>query len=570
MRWGALPVALGLALVCLVVPRASAAAAPPNPSDPCARQGRDGCGTTGVGFYRSQRYGVRWFGDYRGAVPGEAHTFCIDLRFWYASASYRYREQSGRALLNKDGAAVSVEKQRRMAYAIWEFGRSASPSRQAALMLYVHALMGDARPGEVDPAGLGPSVASTYRAIAVAARRYHGPYRIQTRLAGKLTVGRPATATVRLLSATGLALPNAKLALTAQGANGITRHVRADSAGMARIAFTPTAVDVRLRVAGGRVASSSPRIFVPTSGASVANGQRLAAPTSVRVAATVPLQARPAVATEASSEVVRPGSRIFDRIRVRGLGRASARIQVELFGPFSRRAAIRCDRKPYWTGRVEVGGSGPARSPSVVVAKAGFYTFRERLVGQPSLPATTTDCAVTTETVLSAPSVVAGRGDTYAETLVRGGGASTPTEVRIPSLGVRARVEPAAIDLRHGALGIPADISVAGWWRDGASPGGRSGAILIAGHVDSARGGAGAFFKLQSARAGNRVQLVTAGRRAYAYRVISVRSYPKSALPTSVYSVRGAPRLVLVTCGGPFDAETGHYRDNVVVTAVPV
>jgi len=26
---------------------------------------------------------------------------------------------------------------------------------------------------------------------------------------------------------------------------------------------------------------------------------------------------------------------------------------------------------------------------------------------------------------------------------------------------------------------------------------------------------------------------------------------------------------VLVTCGGPFDASIGHYRDNVVVTAVP-
>jgi hypothetical protein len=24
-----------------------------------------------------------------------------------------------------------------------------------------------------------------------------------------------------------------------------------------------------------------------------------------------------------------------------------------------------------------------------------------------------------------------------------------------------------------------------------------------------------------------------------------------------------------VTCGGPFDAAIGHYRDNVVVTAVP-
>ena len=55
----------------------------------------------------------------------------------------------------------------------------------------------------------------------------------------------------------------------------------------------------------------------------------------------------------------------------------------------------------------------------------------------------------------------------------------------------------------------------------------------------------------------------------FAYRVVSVRAYPKSELPADVYSVRGPPRLVLVTCGGPFDRAARHYRDNIVVTAVP-
>jgi hypothetical protein len=32
----------------------------------------------------------------------------------------------------------------------------------------------------------------------------------------------------------------------------------------------------------------------------------------------------------------------------------------------------------------------------------------------------------------------------------------------------------------------------------------------------------------------------------------------------------GRARLVLVTCGGPYNRTTGHYRDNIVVTAVPV
>jgi sortase (surface protein transpeptidase) len=94
--------------------------------------------------------------------------------------------------------------------------------------------------------------------------------------------------------------------------------------------------------------------------------------------------------------------------------------------------------------------------------------------------------------------------------------------------------------------------------------------VLIAGHVDSARQGEGAFFRVQGARAGDRIQVVTANGRTHAYRVVSMRRMPKERLPTDIYSLRGRARLVLVTCGGRFDQASGHYVDNVVVTAVPV
>jgi hypothetical protein len=64
--------------------------------------------------------------------------------------------------------------------------------------------------------------------------------------------------------------------------------------------------------------------------------------------------------------------------------------------------------------------------------------------------------------------------------------------------------------------------------------------------------------------------VTTAAGRTFTYRVVTVRDYLKRDLPTSVYSLRGRPRLVLVTCGGPFIASKGHYRDNVVLVAVPV
>jgi Sortase domain len=568
MRWGAASGLSACTCVFLAWSGVAVAATPPDRNDPCAAAGRDSCGTTGVGFYRSGRYGVRWYGDFRGAVPGESRTFCIDLRFWYASPSYRYAEQTAAGLRNKEDSPVPAERMRRLAYALWNFGRSSSPTRQAAVMLYVHQQMGDARPGELDAAGLGSGVGAVYSEIVQTARRLHGPYRIQTRLAEKLTIGKPATATVRLLSASGRALPNARFTLSARGASGLASSIKAGDDGQAAISFTPTAPDLSVRLASQPVATSAPRIFVPTSGAGATNGQRLAAPASDRVSATIVLSARRAVTTRASAEVVRPGGRVFDRIRIRGLSEASG-VDVELFGPFSRRTSISCTGRPYWQGQIQLRGGGEVRSPAVPVTRAGFYAFRERVTRRGARVSATTPCADTGETVLAAPSIVAGGDEPGPATRASSVGSLTPTSVSIPSLGIRARVEPVAIDVRHGTLGIPRDIRVAGWWRDGATPGSASGAVLIAGHVDSARAGTGAFFALRKARAGDRVQVLTAGRGTYTYRVVSVRSYPKAALPVGVYSSRGAGRLVLVTCGGPFDAATAHYADNVVVTAAP-
>jgi LPXTG-site transpeptidase (sortase) family protein len=141
--------------------------------------------------------------------------------------------------------------------------------------------------------------------------------------------------------------------------------------------------------------------------------------------------------------------------------------------------------------------------------------------------------------------------------------------VQIPSLGIDAPVSAVGIDLVDGVLAVPPPIHRTGWWRDGAAPGAKAGSILIAGHVDSATAGAGAFFKLRDARAGDRITVATAAGRTFTYRVVSVRDYPKRKLPSSVYSVKGRPRLVLVTCGGPFIAAERHYRDNVVLVAVP-
>ena len=198
---GARFLGLGLATAAVLLvagPPASRAAEPPNPNDPCISGTRNVCGTTGVGFYKTYRYGTRWFGDFRNVVPGQFHMYCIDLRFWYPGPDYDYRPVSAAGLRNRDNEPIPVVNLQKMAYVLWTYGRTTSDDAAAAVMLYVHSLMGDARPGEIDPTAIGPAVTVVYTRIAREAALYHGPYRVDVALPAQIGAGKKATATIRV------------------------------------------------------------------------------------------------------------------------------------------------------------------------------------------------------------------------------------------------------------------------------------------------------------------------------------------------------------------------------------
>jgi len=900
--------AAALAAACALVAVARAAALdPPNPHDPCSVAGRDTCGTTGVGFYRTYSYGIRWFGDYKG-LPDGTRGFCIDLGYWYPKTSYRYALEASPVLRNSAGREVPLVNRQKMAYAAWMFGRTRNPSRQAAVMLYIHSLMGDARPGEVDPHAVGAHIASIYDTVAADARRYHGPYRLVGSFDGRLKAGEPATGTLRLVSATGAALPGVEFQLGPQGAAGVPHTVTADAQGVARFTFRPAASAAATIDVVAKAPASVPSVYRPAVEPAATNAQRLLEATSQEVKGTVsapvsrnritvstvatptevvaghivrdrvtiagasaswhgqvtvtihgpfasasltdctkkawqgtfvahgpgtyvtpkaavrlsgwyafevavpgdattagarsgcdeeserffaqaqptvstlvssdsvapgtpifdrltvgslagttvtatvdlfgPFRSRPAIdcggapvwtgavtaaangtyktgtftptvagyytyraqvettetvvgsqspcgedtettfvkpspkvttrasaavtrpgseildnvvvtgsgaltltieldlfgpfsarseigcdgtplwtgtvtargdgtyqsgrvtvdragyyvfresipetpdsagftgkcglvsetvlasshptlATQVADDVVRPGDALSDRILVSGLGQTEAAVEVQLFGPFASRAAIDCTGKAYDQTVVTAQGDGELRTPPMKVTKAGFYAFHETLLARDNVAQVETGCGETTETALGAPAIITGRGDRTHLVSVRVDRPNAPARIQVPSLGIDAPVEAAGIDIRQGVLAVPADIHETGWWADGAAPGDAKGSVVIAGHVDSAKAGVGAFFTLKSAHRGTVVEVTSADGKKRSYKVTSVRVMAKAQLPTAIWSQAGPNHLVLVTCGGPFDAATRHYRDNVVVTAVP-
>jgi sortase (surface protein transpeptidase) len=147
---------------------------------------------------------------------------------------------------------------------------------------------------------------------------------------------------------------------------------------------------------------------------------------------------------------------------------------------------------------------------------------------------------------------------------------SSPARLRVPALGVDAPVDAIGVTER-GDLVIPDAVDRVGWYRFGPAPGAPAGSVVVAGHVDSARQGRGALFDLRSVEVGARIDLVTESGRTFRYRVTGRETIAKRRLPTErLFDREGAPRLVVITCGGPFDRATSSYRDNLVVAADPV
>ena len=907
---GRLAVGLAAAFTLVAAPVALGAAPPPKAKDPCVRGTTNICGTTGVGYYKTYRYGTRWLGDFKNAIPGTSHTYCIDLRFWYPGTQYKYKEVTSGTLRNKSGEAIPVVNQQRIAYAIWAYGRSTSDDQAAAVMLYVHGQMGDARPGEVDPAQLNANGSAIYDRITRDAGRLHGPYRVEVALPSGLKVSKAVTATVRVLAAGGAPLPNQPVTISVEGLSGAPAQAKTDENGVARLTVTPTGGAVKLGASASGLPSTLPRLFEPTAGAAAKNGQRLVLPSAQTVAASVTgtatktqlaastnaaptvlligqksqdkvtissagptwkgtvqvrvygpartsatidctdtpaaqttftakgtgtfttpavtlkqpgwyayqevfpgdagtiglttpcnapserlrVETQPQVVTTVSSQSVAPGTQITDSVKVSGLAGETATVQASLYGPFATRAAIKCTGGAAWTGTIAAAGDGtyvtqpftvtvpgyytyyesitasgfvratttkcgdtpetaivtgtpkvttqvsaqqtrpgatitdkvvvtglgalqaqvivelwgpfPTRadircsgtpawrgtvtangdgtyttapvkitgagyytyhesigdtpaygasagvcgetaettvshaaptlstqvtdevakpgaaitdkvkvqglgttaakievtlygpfairaaigckgtpagttsftakgdgthtSPGIKIEKTGFYVFREHLVGSALVKDVTSSCTEESEVSLAAPLIITGRGDETRE-IRAGARAATlaPRRVMIDSVGIDATSSSVGIDTAKGILGVGSNIHHTGWWVDGAQPGDKTGSVLIAGHVDSATAGAGAFFHLKDAKPGDKVEVKTTGGRTFTYRVVSVKSYLKSKLPTDVWSRSGKARLVLVTCGGPFDQQKRHYRDNIVLTAVP-
>ena len=148
--------------------------------------------------------------------------------------------------------------------------------------------------------------------------------------------------------------------------------------------------------------------------------------------------------------------------------------------------------------------------------------------------------------------------------------ADRPTRIVIDAMGIDAPVVPVGV-AEDGQMEIPPGAATVGWYQHGPVPGSDAGSVVLASHVDDAWGRPGVFAGLGELAEGDLITIEDGDATQLTYEVLSRTTVAKDELALDqLFERTGPPRLVLVTCTGPWSPRTGHYVDNLAVTAVPV
>jgi hypothetical protein len=155
--------------------------------------------------------------------------------------------------------------------------------------------------------------------------------------------------------------------------------------------------------------------------------------------------------------------------------------------------------------------------------------------------------------------------------------------------GLHARITAHPLNA-DGTLYVPADPKQVAWASQDAMPGSDRGTAILVSHVNYVINGrtvAGAFADLAEyidRAVGRTLTLTLSDGRTLRYRITGGHEYAKDDLAgnpqlrkvlynqTLTYGPADRPsgRLLLVSCGGPFDPVSGEYQDNVFVYALPI
>jgi LPXTG-site transpeptidase (sortase) family protein len=141
-------------------------------------------------------------------------------------------------------------------------------------------------------------------------------------------------------------------------------------------------------------------------------------------------------------------------------------------------------------------------------------------------------------------------------------GPISPSRLRIPSIGVDARVVGVGL-LSDGSMDVPDNLWTLAWLSSSAHPG-HPGSSVLAGHRGI--GTPAVFSHLENVRPGERIFVSDAAGGELVYEVTSVLSVDLSpSAQVDVFAPTPTQQLVLITCFGTYSSSTHTYDHRLVV-----
>ena len=143
-----------------------------------------------------------------------------------------------------------------------------------------------------------------------------------------------------------------------------------------------------------------------------------------------------------------------------------------------------------------------------------------------------------------------------------------PQRLRMDALGgVDMPVDVVGVE-SDGQMEVPDDADRAGWYEFGPTVGEPMGTAVIVAHSGSYITPRGQIAELDDLDPGDAIAVTRTDGRTVGYEVTGVDVLDKTTIDLDAYFRRdGAPRLVVITCGGDWDDEARSYEQNVVATA---
>ena len=141
-----------------------------------------------------------------------------------------------------------------------------------------------------------------------------------------------------------------------------------------------------------------------------------------------------------------------------------------------------------------------------------------------------------------------------------------PVTLTIDTIGVNAQVE--TIEIVDGVMQDPTGPWVVSWYKETARPG-EEGNTVFAGHIDYWDVGPAVFYSISTLQEDAEIRVSGDDNQTYVYLVQNVNLYDAANAPVGeIVGTTEEPSITLITCGGPFDYQTGEYLQRTVVRGI--